>query len=182
MARVIFETRSGGVCNMDILESISRSAIMPIAKFDLTHLRRGISFEGFFDLHPHWHDGRQTFTSPRATGSLPPGNTTVSFLQKYRERGYVVKTEGVVQGMKKHECEASVQCPLTVRNTGDGGVRFVPFTEEGAIRAASSTTDILREPVVYWRHGGRCEHHAGEAVNASVFDADGMNADEDREW
>ena len=82
-----FEHPRGNFTYLDVMESSSLSAMMPIARFNLTHLRRGISAEGYFDLHPQWHRDEKTYTSPRIRTQKTRKIAMEHFVSRYRERG-----------------------------------------------------------------------------------------------
>ncbi|KLO18504.1 hypothetical protein SCHPADRAFT_936175 [Schizopora paradoxa] len=185
MASVRFMDENGKVGYMDVVESKSASAFLPIVRFNLTHLRAGLTFDGYVNMHPTWSEGRRTFASEHV--QTPPtdalndlmaqGLRYTGWLDKYRRRGYDVRDEGVVKGIKQHECFSSVDCPLTTRNTCDEGVQYIAYSERGAIEACSGPPRWLRDPVVYWRHGGRCEWGGEASATAKVYDSEGVSDD-----
>ncbi len=65
MARIRFQTGGEAACYVDVMESMSRSPLMPILQFDLSHLRVAISAAGVFEFHPAWHQDNKTFAGPK---------------------------------------------------------------------------------------------------------------------
>ncbi|KLO06184.1 hypothetical protein SCHPADRAFT_895663 [Schizopora paradoxa] len=183
MARIRIRVPGKRSCYMDVMESKSKSALMPIVRFNLTHLRAAISFEGILDLHPEWNHDRKTYASPRVKRSQAVDidedfvSPVEKFYSKYRNRGYEVVEGDLVDDTEPHVCRESTCCPLTLRSTVDLGVRFTPITEEAAIRLCHGPPQLLADPIVYWTHGGKCMYSGDETVDPVVYDSEGVSGD-----
>jgi len=164
MVRLTLITNGVTRCKLDIIESKSTSPLMPILLFDLSHLRCALTSEGLFIFHSDWHtDNCNTYVNPRVhnfEGQQGALNLhTQQFFHKYELRGFRIldpTTQDQTPGHAGHICYTSTSCPLTLRSTNDSGVQFVPFTDNAALTSLSETHPLLTNPILRWRHGGRC--------------------------
>lgn len=177
MVRMTLERDDGCKCMLDVIESASTSPLMPILLFSLSHLRLALSADGLFEFHPDWHppSSNVTYVSPRAYERQGDEDVvtypTEHFLQKYEKRGFKIihSWQGdETPRNENHECYVSLSCPLTLRNTTDAGVRFVPFTEDAAIRMLQEPHPFQFHPTLEWRHGGTCTKSEGAKEIAIV--------------
>ncbi len=176
VVRLRLEGLNGESTYVDVVESTMESSLAPILAFDLSHLRACLLSEGYFDFHPVWHRGMKTYVGPAAFShtedhSLLPGAQTL--FDKYQSLGYDIvdrSTVVVMEDEEGHVCYDSYSCPLTLRSTTDGGVRFVPFTELAATRLFSDHLAILGRPPIRWRHGGCCAKSGSTVERPEVYE------------
>lgn len=183
ITRIRLDNETGKRCFVDVIESKSASPFMPVLLFDLSHLRVAITAHGFFEFHPEWHNENKSYAGPKVHTLTDDQHLlphTRAFFTKYERRGlHIVDSEPFQTPQSGHHvCYSSTICPLTLRSTLDEGVRFVPCTEDAAIQAATSVPPILQDPIVYWRHGGKCAGTPGAWEDPVIFDSNNMPVEE----
>lgn len=156
-------TLKRGAYMVDIVESLTSSAMSCIFRFHSTAVMNFISAQGFFSAYPTLTASYCSFANPNAygTGVGGPCMKIQMAYAKYVDRGFrlIYPIERQPALWTGHTiCQRSWNCPHTVRTTSDDGCLFITF-ENNVSRtgcADNSATSRLYKPWegVIWNIGG----------------------------
>ena len=150
-----------GELHVDIVTSLSSSAVSPIFYFHSTPVFNWICPEGLFSAYPKLTCAWRGLLNPMALDRsrfVPalPGEDVRLCLQKYRMRGFDIRRNPSCWPHEDHFCTFSPECPITSRSVVDRGCMFVPFSEisEGGLGGTSTDFPYDSPYIFFWYLGG----------------------------
>ncbi|KLO07141.1 hypothetical protein SCHPADRAFT_945528 [Schizopora paradoxa] len=164
---------------VDVIESSSNSPLFPIFNFDLSICRNALTVDGLAIYHADWTFKNISYVCPMTTR---PSADTLEILrlktelrvEKYAKRGVAIYQDiRASPKLKEHVCTVDALCPQTLRNTGDDGVYFLPFSpmsDEEKKRCKSAKCD----PIM-WRCGGSSCDGVTECMEACAYRAPNLH-------
>lgn len=127
---VIKLQRAGGQ-KIDLIVSITRSALSPVFKFYGTHVMNAITGRGFLCTYAKYTlENRVMFNSGVVNANFAALPLDVEkCMVKYTQRGFQFDPHPVIYAKDPHECKISKCCPHTIRRLYDEGVLTVAFCD-----------------------------------------------------
>lgn len=155
---------SKGNTSIDIIESLTQSALHPIPYFWSTHLINYLTADSFCIAYPdHLLTGRGVLNPIALLEGQYPSPRTLMVMEKYRARGYDVRlSPNAWKGDPSAECDFGADCPRSIRIFGDRSCLVGSFKPFACPARHPPGNPDPRHAVRWWRGGsacgGRCVH------------------------
>ncbi|KAL1940975.1 hypothetical protein VTO73DRAFT_7611 [Trametes versicolor] len=159
---------------IDVIQSESNSALLPLASFWNTAVMNYISSSGFCVAYPRLTEAHRALLSTRSTfvpndGGVPYPDVDTDVVVKYLDRGFDLRFTHM-GWIREDDASAgcpgmgSSHCPLTIRYFGDRHCVTGSLGPVQAHKTSSLRCDLLQDyTVVWWRGGPTCGGACSEA-------------------
>ena len=147
-----------GEAHIDIIQSVTISALHPIGYFWGTHVMNYISADFFCIAYPKTTlEGRGLLNPVALVDRQYPGKRTLAVLKKYAERGYEFRVRPYAwDASVDTECDQSEGCPRTIRRFGDRYCLMGSFHMADSPSLLPHGLPVAGHVVRWWRGGPAC--------------------------